>query len=166
VIRSYRIIPHGGSVDDYETWALEFPGVTRAWCRGNYMGPGTVGLFVMRDNDPVPLPNAAQLQEIKDYIDPLRPVTAELYVLAPTLKPVFYSIHPVPDTTAVRAAITANLKDLHDREAGLGDRLLISHIREAISGGAGETDHSLTVPSADVIAATNELLTLGGITWL
>ncbi|PIF52349.1 putative phage protein gp47/JayE [Pseudomonas sp. 29] len=166
VIRSYRVIPHGGSVDDYETWALEFPGVTRAWCRGNYLGPGTVGLFVMRDNDPVPVPNPAQLLEIQDYIEPLRPVTAELYVLAPTLKPVLYSIHPVPDTTAVRAAITASLKDLHEREAGLGDKLLISHIREAISGAAGETDHSLTVPAADVPAAANELLTFGGITWL
>lgn len=166
VIRSYRVIPHGGSADDYETWALEFPGVTRAWCRGNYLGPGTVGLFVMRDNDPVPLPNMAQLQEIKDYIEPLRPVTAELYLLAPVLKPVLYSIHPVPDTTAVRAAITASLKDLHERESGLGNKLLISHIREAISGAAGETDHSLTVPAADVTSATNELLTFGGITWL
>jgi uncharacterized phage protein gp47/JayE len=166
VIRSYRVIPHGGSADDYETWALEFPGVTRAWCRGNYLGPGTVGLFVMRDNDPVPVPNPAQLLEIKNYIEPLRPVTAELYVLAPTEKPVLYSIHPVPDTTAVRAAIVANLKDLHDREAGLGDMLLISHIREAISGAAGETDHLLTVPAADVTAATNELLTFGGVTWL
>lgn len=166
VIRSYRVIPHGGSVDDYETWALEFPGVTRAWCRGNYLGPGTVGLFVMRDNDPVPLPNPTQLQEIKDYIEPLRPVTAELYVLAPVLKPVLYSMHPVPDTTAVRASITASLKDLHEREAGLGNKLLISHIREAISSAAGETDHALTVPSADVPAAANELLTFGGITWL
>lgn len=166
VIRSYRVIPHGGSVDDYETWALEFPGVTRAWCRANYLGPGTVGLFVMRDNDPDPVPNPTQLQEIKDYIEPLRPVTAELYVLAPTEKPVLYSIHPVPDTTAVRAAITASLKDLHEREAGLGDTLLISHIREAISGSAGETDHSLTLPNANVTAAANELLTFGGITWL
>lgn len=166
VIRSYRVIPHGGSVDDYETWALEFPGVTRAWCRGNYMGPGTVGLFIMRDNDPVPVPNLAQLQEVKDYIEPLRPVTAELYVLAPTQKPVLYSIHPVPDTTAIRNAITASLNDLHEREAGLGDTLLISHIREAISGAAGETDHSLTLPAANVPAAANELLTFGGITWL
>jgi uncharacterized phage protein gp47/JayE len=166
VIRSYRVIPHGGSADDYETWALEFPGVTRAWCRGGYMGPGTVGLFVMRDNDPEPVPNPAQLLEIKGYIEPLRPVTAELYLLAPTEKPVHYSIHPVPDTSAVRAAIAANLIDLHEREAGLGDKLLISHIREAISGAAGETDHSLTVPAADVIAASNELLTFGGITWL
>jgi len=166
VIRSYRVIPHGGSADDYETWALEVPGITRAWCRGNYLGPGTVGLFVMRDNDLIPVPNPAQLQEVKDYIEPLRPVTAELYVLAPTEKPVLYSIHPVPDTSAVRAAIQAELIDLHEREAGLGDTLLISHIREAISGAAGETDHSLTVPSVNVTAATNELLTFGGITWL
>lgn len=166
VIRSYRVIPHGGSADDYETWALEVPGVTRAWCRGNYLGPGTVGLFVMRDNDSHPVPNPTQLQEIKEYIEPLRPVTAELYVLAPTEKPVLYSIHPVPDTSAVRAAIQASLIDLHEREAGLGETLLISHIREVISGAAGETDHSLTLPAANVTALANELLTFGGITWL
>lgn len=166
VVRSYRVIPHGGSADDYETWALEVPGITRAWCRGSYMGPGTVGLFVMRDNDPEPVPNPTQLAEVNAYIEPLRPVTAELYVLAPVEVPVPYSIHPVPDTSAVRAAIQASLIDLHEREAGLGDTLLISHIREAISGAAGETDNLLTVPSADVAAATNELLMFGGITWL
>lgn len=166
VIRSYRLIPHGGSSDDYETWALEVPGVTRAWCRGNYLGPGTVGLFVMRDGDADPVPNPAQLAEVKAYIEPLRPVTAEVYVLAPVEVPVNYSIHPVPDTTAVRAAIQAQLIDLHDREAGLGETLLLTHIAQAISGSAGETDHDLVSPTADVPAGTNELLTFGGITWL
>lgn len=166
VIRSYRVIPHGGSAADYETWALEVPGVTRAWCRGNYVGPGTVGLFVMRDGDDVPVPNPAQLAEVKAYIEPLRPVTAELYVLAPVEVPVAYSIHPVPDTTAIRAAIQAQLIDLHDREAGLGETLLLTHIAQAISGAAGETDHDLISPVADVPAGINQLLTFGGITWL
>lgn len=166
VIRSYRVIPHGGSAADYETWALEVPGVTRAWCRGNYVGPGTVGLFVMRDGDTEPVPNPAQLAEVKAYIDPLRPVTAELYVLAPVEVPVAYSIHPVPDTTAVRAAIQAQLIDLHDREAGLGETLLLTHIAQAISGASGETDHDLVSPVADVPAGINQLLTFGGITWL
>jgi len=168
VVRSYRIIPQGGSLDDYETWALEVPGITRAWCRRNYMGPGTVGVFVMRDNDPDPLPNPAQLAEVKAYIESpfRRPVTAEVYVLAPVKVPVYYTIHAVPDTTAVRSAITAQLQDLHSREAGLGDKLLISHIREAVSGSTGETDHQLIAPVADVVAATNQLLTFGGITWL
>lgn len=166
VIRSYRVIPHGGSAADYETWALEVPGVTRAWCRGNYVGPGTVGLFVMRDGDDVPVPNPAQLAEVKAYIEPLRPVTAELYVLAPVEVPVAYSIHPVPDTTAIRAAIQAQLIDLHDREAGLGETLLLTHIAQAISGASGETDHDLVSPVADVPAGINQLLTFGGITWL
>ena len=166
VVRSYRVIPHGGSAADYETWALEVPGVTRAWTRRNYMGPGTVGLFIMRDGDVEPVPNPTQLAEVKTYIEPLRPVTAELYVLAPVKVPVPYSIHAVPDTTAVRAAIQTQLTDLHDREAGLGETLLLTHIAEAISGSAGETDHDLIAPSADVVPATNQLLTFGGITWL
>ncbi|AUG00660.1 baseplate J protein [Pseudomonas sp. 09C 129] len=166
VIRSYRIIPHGGSAQDYETWALECPGITRAWCRGSYLGPGTVGLFVMRDDDAQPIPNAEQLAEVKAYIEPLRPVTAELHVLAPQQSPVTYSLRLSPDTSAVRAAVEAQLRDLHNREAGLGDTLLISHIREAISSAAGENDHRLSAPAADVPAASNQLLTFGGCVWL
>jgi uncharacterized phage protein gp47/JayE len=164
VIRSYRLIPHGGSASDYETWALEVPGVTRAWCRGNYLGPGTVGLFIMRDDDTQPL-GPTQLAEVKDYIEPLRPVTAVVRVLLPVQVPVTYTLRLTPDTSAVRAAVEAQLHDLHNREAGLGDTLLISHIREAISSAAGESDHVLTSPVTDVSAASNQLLTFGGCVW-
>ncbi|SET27090.1 Uncharacterized phage protein gp47/JayE [Pseudomonas sp. NFR09] len=168
VVRSYRVIPHGGSPDDYETWALEVPGVTRAWCRRNFLGPGTVGLFVMRDDDANPIPDPAQLAEVRDYIEQpnVRPVTAELYVLPPVPVPVVYQLSLTPDTSAVRAAVTVQLQDLHNREAGLGDKLLITHIGEAISSATGETDHNLISPSDDVLAATNQLLTFGGCLWL
>ncbi|WP_248806044.1 baseplate J/gp47 family protein [Pseudomonas sp. MWU13-2100] len=166
VISSYRIIPNGGSAADYETWALECPGITRAWCRGSYLGPGTVGLFVMRDNDPVPLPDDGQLALVQAYIDPLRPVTAELHVLAPVLVPMTYTLRLIPDTTATRAAVEAELQDLHDREGGLGETLLLTHIAESISSASGEQDHLLVSPSADVPAAANQLLTFGGCVWL
>lgn len=166
VIRSYRVIPQGGSAQDYETWSLEVPGITRAWCRGNYLGPGTVGVFVMRDDDPQPIPNAAQLAQVQAHIEPLRPVTADVYVLAPVMKPVAYQLRLTPDTSGVRAAVEAQLRDLHNREAGLGETLLLTHIAEAISTATGETDHKLTSPLADVTAATNQLLVFGGITWL
>ena len=166
VVRSYRVVPHGGSKDDYETWALECPGVTRAWCRRNYMGPGTVGVFFMRDGDSNPIPDAAQLTEVRDYIEQLRPVTAELYVIPPVAVPVPYRIRLTPDTGAVRAAVEAQLIDLHSREAGLGDALLLTHIAEAISRSTGETDHKLIAPAANVAAAANQLLTYGGCTWL
>lgn len=166
VIRSYRVIPQGGSARDYETWALEVAGITRAWCRGNYLGPGTVGLFVMRDDDLQPIPNAAQLAAVQAHLEPLRPVTADVYVLAPLMKPVTYQLRLTPDTSAVRAAVEAQLRDLHNREAGLGETLLLSHIAEAISSASGETDHLLASPVADVSAADNQLLVFGGITWL
>lgn len=166
VVRSYRVIPHGGSKDDYETWALECPGVTRAWCRRNYMGPGTVGIFFMRDDDLDPIPDAAQLEEVRQYIEPLRPVTAEVYVLPPVRLPVVYSIRLVPDTGAGRAAVEAQLTDLHSREAGLGETLLLSHVNEAISSAAGEQDHKLISPSTDITAAPNQLRTYGGCIWL
>lgn len=166
VSRSYKVLPHGGSKDDYETWALEFPGVTRAWCRRNYMGPGTVGVFVMRDGDVNPTPDAGQLAEVLEYIEQVRPVTAELYLLAPVAVPVTYRIRLTPDTGAVRAAVETQLIDLHSREAGLGDTLLLTHIAEAISSSTGEADHKLTAPVADVPAAANQLLTFGGCVWL
>lgn len=166
VIRSYRVIPHGGAADDYVTWALECPGVTRAWCRRNYLGPGTVGVFVMRDEDTTPLPTAEQLAAIKAYIEPLRPVTAEVWVLAPVPVPVTYRLRVTPDSSVVRAAVEAQLADLHRREAELGVPLLLSHIREAISGASGERDHRLDWPLTDVPAEGNQLLVYGGCQWL
>ncbi len=165
VIRSYRVIPHGGSASDYETWALEVPGVTRAWCRGGFLGPGTVGLYIMRDDDPQPVPNDEQLAEVQNYIEPLRPVTAEVHVRPPIQVPVVYRLKLTPDTSAVRAAVETQLRDLHNREADLGEDLLISHIREAISSAAGETDHVLTAPADNVTANDSELLTFGGCVW-
>lgn len=165
VIRSYRQLPHGGNADDYVTWALEVPGVTRAWQRRHWVGPGTVGVFIMRDGDPDPFPNAAALAEAKAYIETLRPTTAELYVMAPAPKLVAYQIALTPDSSATRASVEASLRDLHYRESEPGVTLLRTHIAEAISGSAGERDHNLIAPAADVTAAGNEVLTFGGIVW-
>lgn len=165
VIRSYRQLPHGGNADDYVAWALEVPGVTRAWHRRRWVGPGTVGVFIMRDGDPDPIPNAAALEEAKAYIEERRPTTAELYVLAPAAKPVTYEIALTPDNTALRAAVEASLRDLHYREAEPGVTLLRTHMAESISGTRGERDHNLIAPAANVTAAGNEILTFGGIVW-
>ncbi len=166
VIRSYRVTPHGGNKDDYATWALECAGVTRAWCVRNYMGPGTVGVFFMRDDDDDPAPGAGEVAEVQAYIEERRPVTAEVYVLAPVIVPVVYQIRLDPDTSSVRAAVEAQLTDLHNREAGLGETLLVSHMREAISGSRGEWDHELVSPAADLAPTANQLLTYGGCVWL
>jgi uncharacterized phage protein gp47/JayE len=165
VIRSYQVIPHGGDADDYVTWALECAGVTRAWTVKNYMGPGTVGVFFVRDGDTDILPDANEVTIVQAYLESKAPVTAEVFALAPTLKPVNYTIKLTPDTTVVRTAVIGELADLHEREAGLGQSLLVSHVREAVSSAEGEMDNTIVSPAADVSAKPNELLTVGAVTW-
>ena len=64
----------------------------------------------------------------------------------------------------------AELADLLLREAqpeGGDDEgtILISHLQEAISTAAGETDHSLISPVGDVSHSLGEMAIMGIITW-
>ena len=165
VIRSYRVIPCGGDADDYVTWALEVEGITRAWTIGNYMGPGTVGVFCVRDNDDPITPDENELQDVKDHIETVRPVTAEVYVLAPTLKTVNFSIKVTPDTQAVRTAVQAALANMIEAEADLGGTIYLSHIRAAVSSATGETDNTVISPTADIECERTEIPVMGDITW-
>jgi len=165
VIRSYRLVPDGGNGDDYVTWALEVPGVTRAWCRPRYMGLGTVGVFFMRDDDLNPVPDEQACALVKAHIESRRPVTAELYVLAPKPRPIDFDIRLSPDDEATRQAVVESLSDLLEREGELGVTVLESHLRYAISGARGERDHKLLQPADDVALQPNEIPVMGEVTW-
>lgn len=165
VIRSYRLVPDGGNGDDYVTWALEVPGVTRAWCRPRYMGLGTVGVFFMRDDDLNPVPDEQACALVRAHIESRRPVTAELYVLAPKPRPIDFDIRLSPDDEATRQAVVESLSDLLEREGELGVTVLESHLRYAISGARGERDHKLLQPADDVALQPNEIPVMGEVTW-
>lgn len=158
--------PHGGSAADYVTWALEVPGVTRAWVFPNWMGPGTVGLtFVTDDTDPI-IPTPTKVQEVQDYIDTVKPVTADVTVFAPAEYVVDISIALTPNTTAVQQAVEAEIADLFSRTSEPGSTIYPSQISEAISLAPGEEHHDLVSPTAPITPAANELPVLGTITWL
>lgn len=158
--------PHGGADFDYVEWALEVPGVTRAWCYPAYLGAGTVGLAVVCDDQPGGIiPDAAKVQEVQAYIDSLRPVTADVTVWAPIAKPLDLVIELAPSTVAVQAAVEAELADLITREAVPNGTIYVSHIREAISLAAGEIDHTLVSPTADFTCVGGEIAVMGAITW-
>lgn len=158
--------PHGGASFDYVSWALEQPGVTRAWCSPREMGPGSVTVrFMMDDTYADGIPQAGDVDAVADDIEAHRPVTAEVYVVAPVPTPLDMSIRVTPNTTEVRAAVAAELADLLAREAEPGGTLLLSHLREAVSSAVGETDHAITAPTADVLHAPGEIPVLGNITW-
>jgi uncharacterized phage protein gp47/JayE len=157
--------PHGGSEHDYIAWALEVPGVTRVWVYPQENGLGTVVVRFMRDGDASPIPDTAEVAAVQAYIDERRPVTAMVGVVAPVAAPLNFTILPTPNTAAVKAAIEAELADLLLREAEPGGTILLSHIRAAISTAAGETNYTMTAPSADVTHTTGQIATMGTLTW-
>ena len=160
--------PRGGTVPDYVAWVREaHPDVTRVWPRPLAGGLGTVTVYIMTDDATANgIPTAAVVKAVQDYIDARRPVTAKITVATPTAVALDITIANVmPDTAAVRAAIGAEITDLILRESAPGGTILVSHIREAISTAAGEFDHELTVPAADVDHNADQIAVAGQITW-
>ena len=143
------------------------PGVTRAWVYPKEMGAGTVTVRFVRDNDASIIPDAGEVAAVQTYIDDpsRRPVTADAYVVAPTPVTLNFNIQLTPNTAAVKAAVEASLRDLLLREAAPGVTLLISHVREAISVAAGETDNVLISPTTNQVYTTGQMPIFGAISW-
>lgn len=172
VLLEIRAPAYGGRRLDYIRWALrkEEHGidVTRVFVSPHEMGDGTLTIRIMMDDsypDGIPAPD--DLAAVAAYIDIRRPVTAkEIHVVAPIAAPIAFAVTGLdPDTPAVRLAIETALRDLIRRAGAPGGTILLSHIREAISLAAGETDHVLVAPAANVEAATGEIPTFGSIEW-
>jgi uncharacterized phage protein gp47/JayE len=161
-----RTPPSGGGPNDYVAWALEVSGVTRAWEYPQELGVGTVSVRFVVDGEADIIPAAAKVTEVQTYIDALAPVTADVTVVAPVDTPLAMTISITPDTAAIRTAVEAELEALMLRSAEPGGTIYLSQINEAISLAEGETDHTLTVPAADVTHTTGQLATLGTITWV
>lgn len=161
-----RQAPAGGARHDYQAWALASPEVTRAWVYPGWTGDGTVGVAVMMDGRPDPLPQPGDLARVLAELQALAPVTAEVVVFAPVAKPLNIVFQVItPDSPAVRDAIRAEIVDLLFREAAPGGTILVSRLREAISLAAGEGDHVLVSPVANIAHQPSELAVLGAIDW-
>jgi uncharacterized phage protein gp47/JayE len=171
--------PAGGKVSDYIAFAKDVSGVTRVWVLPDWLGPGTVGVSFVQDNDtPSIIPDAAEIALVQTSIDEQKPVTAGAVAIAPIENTTPMTISIFPNTADVRAAVEAELEDLFLRESQVKGafqavnlpvytgKISLSRINEAISIAAGEQDHILTSPTVDPEPATdNGLLTLGTLTF-
>lgn len=159
--------PQGGANHDYERWALEVAGVTRAWVYRAQQGFGTVTVIFVMDNKPdTIIPTEEEAALVFTHIDRLRTMTAKgLYVIAPTPVSVDFTIKISPNTPAVRNAIEADLRDFFRRESAPGTTLYKSRINEAISAASGEFDHELVTPAANIPRTFGQMSMLGNITF-
>jgi len=161
--------PHGGALFDYKKWALEVPGVTRAWPVSTELGAGTVTVRFMMDNtysDGVP--QAADVAIVQSYLDDevRRPITTQVFALAPVSMPVDVTIQDLsPDTADVRKAVIDELADFIAREAEPGKTIPISKFWESVATASGEFSHKIIFPPDDVAMNVGEISRLGTVTF-
>lgn len=169
--------PHGGTDFDYEDWALEVSGVTRAWAISLYQGQGTIGLAFVRDNDDDIFPDQDQRDDVYDYIlehtDPVTqltvgiPVTAKegFFMIVCTALTVNFTIQTSPNTSTVQNSIQERLQDLFKTAGGAAQTISLSEMYEAITSAVGEGKSKIISPTNDVTAAVNQVHVLGDISF-
>lgn len=157
----------GGTAGDYERWALEVSGVTRAW--ETAVGGNEVAVAFVRDNDGTGsaiLPDAGERTEVEDYVQELAPITVDVSVTTLTALTVNVTLTALsPNTTAVQNAVTAELEDFFATYPEPGLQIELSQIEAAISAATGETSHVMSVPAAAVAPTSTQLPILGTITF-
>ncbi|WP_028574364.1 baseplate J/gp47 family protein [Desulfonatronovibrio hydrogenovorans] len=167
ILRRRERIPRGGAAGDWEDWALEVIGVTRAWEDPKGMGPGTVVVRIVADDaEDGPQPPAQLLEEVQTHIDEARNVLADVYVVAPDLIDFKPEIELSPDTPELRSMVEENVKDFVRREGRPGGKLKISRLRHAISAAGDVEDYDMQWPTEDVEYGTGELPVFEGVVWL
>ena len=161
-----RTLPSGGAARDYVTWTLEVAGVTRAWCYPGEMGRGSVTVrFMMDDTYENGIPQPEDVQRVADHLDGLRPVTADVYVVAPVPEPVNLDLRISPDNPRLRVVVAEAVWAVLRRDAVPGGTVVISRLNEAISGAEGEEDHVLLSPTQNIQIPTGKIAVPGSITW-
>lgn len=169
VIFRWRNPPQQGALHDYEAWAREAtPAVTRAWAYRCEMGPNTVTVRIVTDQDPAgPIPSQAVIDTVYSYIRAVMPATPELYVVAPIAVPVDVVLIILPDDPTVKADAEVEIRDwfISDPDLKPEGWVYRSRLSEAISKTSGERAHELLQPAANLQLGVGELPVLGTITW-
>jgi uncharacterized phage protein gp47/JayE len=166
ILTRIQLPPHGGRAPDYLEWATSVPGVTRAWILPGWLGPGTVGVTFVADNQTGSIvPSTTLVATVQAAIDAERPVTAAVTVFAPILDPTPLTLAINPSTAATQAAVIAAIADHFHREATPGGTLYGSRLLADISAAAGVYRVVMTAPASDVVSAPGHLAVPGPVTW-
>ena len=105
------------------------------------------------------------LKQGQEYIEEKRPVTADVFVFAPTAKNIDFTIAVSPNTVAVRSAVLSEMEAFFTRDAEPGGTVYLSRVSEAISSALSEVHHKIISPADDVTCEPTELPMLGEVTF-
>ncbi|ATM95180.1 putative bacteriophage protein [Yersinia frederiksenii] len=184
MLLAYQNIPQGGNDTDYQSWALSVPGVTRCWVKRRLMGAGTVGIYIMcDDNDYAGFPQGSDgissLEEwgavkasgdqrrVADAIYPQQPIIALVYVCAPVAQPIDFVISGISHAdSATTAAINAAIDEVFFTEGEPGGKILWSSLLLAIGEVAGTGGFIMQSPAANIELQTGKLPIRGTVSYL
>jgi uncharacterized phage protein gp47/JayE len=184
MLNRYAEPPQGGATVDYVQWALEVPSVTRAWCVGNGMGPGTVVVYPMFDDAnaanggfPEGTDGVSQHETrvsdiatgdqllVADYIYLLQPVTALVYVCAAAPYPIDITLLGLePNTQEMQTSIMSAIADMLLLIGEPGGVVYPSQLYDAILACPGIVEFTMTVPALPVQLPGGALPTMGVLT--
>jgi uncharacterized phage protein gp47/JayE len=167
------------NVNEIVATAKAINGVTRVFVdEVTKAGVATVGacdIYFMRDNDANPIPNGAQVAEVNTAIQAIRPANtaaADVLVLAPVAEPTAFLFNSItPDTTTMRAAVTANLEAFFDEVPEVGVNVVSEAFGAAIfntvdtTNGQSITSYVLTTPAGDITVTAGKIATLAGVSY-
>ena len=172
VLARKRQIPNGGSAADYMEWVREaLPTVKDVYVDSFANDQRSVWVLFTVTDQPNGVPSTAQLTTVQAYVDDLmrRPITARVFVVAPSVQEVSVTIRSLnPDTPDTRAAIEAELEALFEDRAEPGRpsgafSFSRSWINEAVSRATGEDRHVLALPATDLVFTAGNMPVLGSI---
>lgn len=158
-----------------EKVSLAIQGVTRIKVKRVTPRIGAVTILFMRDNDDNPIPEASEVLEVKTAILTLLQVTSEeddVVVTAPTPVVTNYNFSSIsPNSATMKTAITENLKAFYQDKVTFETDIIEDKYRSAITDtidpDTGDTllSFTLTSPTGTIPVTTNEIGTLGTITF-
>lgn len=164
--------PQGGALPDYERFALDVPGVVKAWAYPFVGGIGTIAVYIMFQGRTNLIPTSGDIAAVQAAIDARRLIRVDdVTVLAPIAEAVNVTITGLAnDRPDVRAAIEANIRAVfldRVRPGIASDPFVLSRswISEAISTATGEDRHTLTVPATDLTFTNGHIPVLGTVTY-
>ncbi|CNH57932.1 putative bacteriophage protein [Yersinia massiliensis] len=184
MLLAYQNVPQGGNDADYQSWALAVSGVTRCWVKRRLMGAGSVGVYIMcDDNDQGGFPQGSDgvssleswgavkatgdQGRVADSIYQEQPIIALVYVCAPIAQPIDFVISGISDAdSATTAAINAAIDEVFFTEGEPGGKILWSSLLLAIGEVAGTGGFIMQSPAANIELQTGKLPIRGTVSYL
>lgn len=162
-----RTPPRAGTKEDYVAWALEVPGVTRAWCYPQELGIGHVTVRFMTDGMTANgIPNEEMIRRVKDHISEVMPVCVPLTVVAPIPVELNVEVDCDPETQSIREQVTSAIHESISKVAQPNIRFYLTDLYRAVGGVKEIETFRIVTPTDDVRPRTGEILVPGNVSFV